>query len=92
MNDPTTHSLTFTHSLSLACSSLALFFSFSSSHLSRRFLLLLSSALGGRRVAILALGLFVKLTTELAPSPSLLRTHYAASLSFRFLSVSGCLF
>lgn len=43
---------------------------------------LLSSALGGRRVAILALGLFVKQTTELTPSPSRPRTpHYAASLS-----------
>lgn len=38
-------------------------------------------------MAILALGLFVKLTTELAPSPSLLRTHYAASL----VSLSLCL-
>lgn len=50
--------------------------------------LLLSSALGGRRVAILALGLFVKQTTELTPSPS--RTPLCeASLSSRSLYVSA---
>lgn len=62
------------HPRCLSPSLLSSLFSYSSHGFSRS-PLLLSSALDGRRVAILALGLFVRPTTELAPSlPCILAT------------------
>lgn len=100
MNDSAAHplALTLTIFLLVVARSLFLFvprgLSLSLLFLSSRSPLLFSSALGSRRVAILALGLFVKPTTELVPSPSRPYTLLCDQprLSSRFLSVSWCLF
>lgn len=71
MNDPAAHPLAHALAYSFACSlALPITLSFPFADGSSRSPLLLSSALGGRRVAILALGLFVKQATELTLSPS----------------------
>lgn len=94
MNDPAAHPLVYALAHSFACPPPSSALSILSFPLAVGFLfrspLLLSSALGSRRVAILALGLFVKQTTELTSSPSRPRaSHYAASLVSRpALSVS----